>query len=244
MNKIKEKISDSVLSIEIMENGIQYKTSNSNKEIFKPWSGFKQVYESKNFTYFIFNDGQYLFLNNLINSKENILEFTTLVKEKIKLYQHKVPKSQIWLSFIPGIGLLFGLVIFIRGITDRNLKYFSIGILSLMATAVGWIIFGIFMDASEKNSGSNKFNTKNNLNQIVKELAYYKLKNGKFPDTLDSLKMQNNFLILIEIETNLNPFSDREIRDIYYENRDSTFVLRTLGADGKPFTEDDVLPDY
>ena len=51
------------------------------------------------------------------------------------------------------------------------------------------------MDVTGKNEGSDTYSNKNNLNQIVKELAYYKLKNGKFPDTLDSLKIQNNFIL-------------------------------------------------
>ncbi|MBA5628853.1 hypothetical protein [Moheibacter lacus] len=242
--KKKEKISDSVLSIEVVENGIQYKTLISDKDVFKPWSGFKQVYESKNFNYFIFNDGQYLFLNNFNNSKESIHEFTTLVKEKIKPFQHKISKGIIWSSFIPVLGLIFGFVIFIRGISERNLNYFSIGILSFVATVVGWIVFGIFMDATEKNSGSNKFSTKNNLNQIVKELAYYKLKNGEFPENLDSLRLQNQFLSIYETDFKMSPFSESKFREFYYENQDTTYILRAIGPDEKPFTEDDILPDY
>lgn len=243
LKKFEEKDEDFILNIRFLEDGIRFKRMGTEVETIKKWGEFKRFFQSKEFTNFHFTDGTYLFVKNESLIKDNE-EFVPIIQEKIKPFTSEMGKTLIWYSFIPLIGFIFGFLFFVRGIFDRHLKNFFIGILSFIFSVITFWCFTYFMDVTGKNTGSDTYKNKNNLNQIVKELAYYKLKNGKIPETLDSLKIQNNFLILVEVETYSNPFSDVEIRDIYYENRDSTFVLRTLGPDGKPFTEDDVLPDY
>ncbi|MGB6084265.1 hypothetical protein [Moheibacter sp.] len=243
LKRTETESADTVLNVEVLEKGILLQKINSDKKIQKTWTEIKNLIHRKEFTYLIFTDGTYLFIKNNSITNEN-KEFIPIIKEKIKPFRSEMGRTLIWYSFIPLIGFIFGIVFFARGIFDRHLKNFLIGILSFIFSGITFWCFLFFMDNTGKNTGSDTYRNKNNLNQIVKELAYYKLKNGKFPDTLDSLKIQTNFIILVEIETSLNPFSDLEIREIYYENRDSTFILRTLGPDGKPFTEDDILPDY
>lgn len=240
----KKEPKDIILNINILEKGINFNKVGSDEIIEKSWSQFKKISNSKNFIYFLFTDETYIFLNQNSDQNVEIESFTNIIKEKIKPFESKMGTHLVWLSFIPAIGLIFGFVFFLRGISERNLRYFLIGISSFIFTSIFWIAFMIFMDATGKSNQTNIFVTKNNLNILTKELAYYKLKNGKFPENLEELKSQNKFLIFHETNTSFNLFSESKIQYFYYQNQDSTYILRALGMDGKVFTDDDLIPDY
>ncbi len=240
----KKELNDIILNINILEKGINFNKVGSDEITEKYWSQFKKISNSKNFTYFLFTDETYIFLNNNSRNTAEIETFKNIIKEKIKPFESKMSTNLVWMSFIPIVGLIFGLVFFLRGISERNLRYFLISISSFIFTIIVWIGFAMYMDASGKSNQTNVFVTKNNLNILTKELAYYKLKNGKFPETLEELKSQNKFLIFHETNTSFNPFSESKIQYFYYQNQDSTYILRSLGLDGKIFTDDDLIPDY
>jgi hypothetical protein len=244
LKRTETESADTVLNVEVLEKGILLQMINSDKKIQKTWTEIKNLIHRKEFTYLIFTDGTYIFLSHSSNSKELINEFSTYIEKHRSPFVSKISTQLKWWSFIPFIGLVFGLIFFIRGLSERNFKYLGIAFTSLMISIVGWLAFAFYWDYSGKTSQQNLYATQQSLNTIVKELAYYKVKNGAYPESLDSLKKQNQFLIFSEHNMGFNPFSKSESRDFYYQRQDSTYILLAPGPDAIPLTEDDILPDY
>lgn len=240
LKRTETESADTVLNVEVLEKGILLQKINSDKKIQKTWTEIKNLIHRKEFTYLIFTDGTYIFLSHSSNSKELINDFSTFIEKHRSPFVSKISTQLKWWSFIPFIGLIFGLIFFIRGLSERNFRYLGIAFTSLMISIVGWLAFAFYWDYSQQNL----YATQQNLNTIVKELAYYKVKNGVYPESLDSLKKQNQFLIFSEYNMGFNPFSKSESRDFYYQKQDSTYILLAPGPDAIPLTEDDILPDY
>lgn len=57
LKKSVEKNRDSILNIDVSENEIRFKKIDSDEEIQKKWGEFKKIYQTKDFTYFLFTDG-------------------------------------------------------------------------------------------------------------------------------------------------------------------------------------------
>src|SRR5690606_28494178 len=113
------ELSDAALNMEILEEGIVYSRMNSEQKIKKAWTEIKKVVRRKEFTYLVFTDNTYIFLTNETKTEE----FIAQIKERIKPFESKISKNLMWTSFIPFLGLIFGFVFFLRGLTERNSKY-------------------------------------------------------------------------------------------------------------------------
>ena len=75
------------------------------------------------------------------------------------------------------------------------------------------------------------------MNSLIRDIEFYKLKNGFYPDSLTQL--ENDMLFLFDpIQTTQNGVN------IYYnfENLGDTYLLFSSGIDGVPHTADDIFP--
>jgi hypothetical protein len=81
----------------------------------------------------------------------------------------------------------------------------------------------------------NALITRDGLKTMSLALELYKREFGEYPDTLEELFEKKN----IE-DTGI--LEDAWGRHYYYEKISAHYVLFSTGKDGKPFTEDDILP--
>lgn len=152
------------------------------------------------------------------------------------------------LSFIPLIGVFFGLIAVIWGIIKNKSggkKIAFIGAGGILFTVVLYSALfyfgfvqrgGIYDKLRAKLSGAN-------ITSLVQSIEFYKTQNGQYPESLEVLQKslpKNSFVFIFDpADIKLGGSS----RHYYYELVDNDhYYLLGIGPDGKPFTEDDILP--
>ena len=89
------------------------------------------------------------------------------------------------------------------------------------------------------------------LNNLSNELVSYKLKNGVYPENLKSLERMNHSIVITDMfsknikgkfdEQNASK-TNKKSSNYFYKLEKDSFVLFSVGKDGKPFTKDDIFP--
>jgi len=152
------------------------------------------------------------------------------------------------LSFIPVIGVLFGIIAIIWGLVTKKLggkKLALIGTAGIAFTVVlysGLFYFGVMQRGGVYDDLRVKL-AESNLTQLVQAIEFYKTQNGKYPDSLKILKesLPTNSMVFVNDPTQIK--AKGELQYFYYELIDENhYYLLGVGQDGKPFTSDDILP--
>ncbi len=153
------------------------------------------------------------------------------------------------LSFIPLVGIPFGIVALIWGITTKKLggkKLALIGSLGIIFTVV--LYGGLFYFGFAKRGGVyDDLRTKlaqNSLNSVVQAVEFYRVQHGSYPESLKALQesLPKDSMVFFIDPTDVK-FSGTP-RYFYYERVGADhYYLRGVGPDGLPFTSDDILPE-
>lgn len=156
------------------------------------------------------------------------------------------------LSFIPLIGVVFGIISLIIGLI--NFKRFKL-IFILGASGIGFtiLLFSIIVIVIQKIEKSGKVDqmltqtTEMFLNNLSNELENYKCKYGSYPDSLEQIKQRNSLAVITDMysaktmkKTDIK--KHKRVGNFYYKVENDTFVLFSVGKDGIPFTKDDIFP--
>ncbi len=81
----------------------------------------------------------------------------------------------------------------------------------------------------------NAFVTRESFKTIILALELYKKEFGEYPKTLDELLRRKGI-------TDRSIIEDAWGREYYYVRLKNGYKIFSLGADGKPFTKDDIYP--
>ncbi len=152
------------------------------------------------------------------------------------------------LSYIPLIGILFGGIAIVWGLATRKSggrRLATIGTGGILFTlllysALFYFGFaqrgGVYDDLRSKLAAST-------LTSLVQAVEVYKLQNGRYPDSLETLRKslpKGSFVSVFDpTDVRLGGAS----RYFYYEVVDADhYYLLSVGPDGKPFTSDDIVP--
>ena len=148
-------------------------------------------------------------------------------------------------SFIPLIGIVFGIIAIIWGIARRAWQLVVLGVCGILFTVLAYgalFYFGMFQRGGIYDKlGAQLAVTM--LNDAVKDIEFYKLQHGRYPATLTEAepkdKMQMNHF--------MDPtFMQRGSKDTHFyyqvDPSGSFYFLRSVGPDGVPFTPDDIVP--
>jgi hypothetical protein len=154
------------------------------------------------------------------------------------------------LSYIPAIGVLFGIVTIMWGLITkrrggRKLASIGAGGICLSVVLYGGIFYfghvvrgGVYDDLRTKMA-------QNNLNAIVKDVEFYRLTRGQYPESLADLKRtlpkdSPDASRLIDPRA----FSAKKGDPyFYYKKMDADhYYLRGVASDGKPFSPDALVP--
>ena len=153
------------------------------------------------------------------------------------------------ISFIPLIGLLFGiaaLVLSILGWRKRGAKIValiaSLRMLCTVALYSALFYFGFVQRGGVYDELRQQL-TVNTLSALVSEVEFYRLQHGAYPESLEQLQESQPNKPIFIVDTSSTPFSAEPFRLFYYErSSDAHYYLRSVGNDGKAFTADDILP--
>jgi hypothetical protein len=155
------------------------------------------------------------------------------------------------LSFIPLVGIAFGLSAIAWGIAKwrhGGKKLAAVGLAGILFTIA---IYSYLLWQAEQLERKGEFYSarvqlaKYDLNELIRSIEYFKLQYGNYPQSLNELSAKLDGSISITDTTTMKffPPSRGNIRQYYYELDGEHYYLLSVGADGKPFTQDDILPD-
>ena len=164
------------------------------------------------------------------------------------------PFALAFLSFIPLFGLPFGIVTLFYGLVtpkDGRGKLIALSGAGI-ASSIGLFLFLGFMIASFIGDAvDNVANfherfveeifrieiNESDLNQLLMEVEFYKVRTGSYPDRLEDLEQAPGGTA--DLFAPVLP----DMKSIEYKlNSDGTYFLYGAGPDGKLLTEDDVEP--
>ena len=146
-----------------------------------------------------------------------------------------------WLGLIPLVGGFVGIGLIILGVFKyRDKKLIIIGTAALLFTvAIYSSLFYITAYSDTVGKGTAKISEKF-LNSLVKDIEYYKLKNGSYPDSLEQLRSNDDIVQIYDpILTRLPGAKDTKFN---YKKTGDTYILFSSGLDRIPNTKDDIYP--
>ena len=148
------------------------------------------------------------------------------------------------LSFVPLVGVPFGVVAIILGITRRTWSVVKMGAGGIAFTFIIYsslFYVGVFHRGGISDSLRADTAVKM-MNTLVKEIEFYKLQQGYYPQSTSKLSPGDSYTV----STMFDPTClERKSGQYFYYELDPSgkfYYLRSVGADGVPFTSDDLLP--
>jgi len=150
-------------------------------------------------------------------------------------------------SFIPLVGVVFGLIAIAWGIARRAWQLIVLGACGILFTVVIYgalFYFGFFFRGGMFDHLRSQLAV-GMLNDCVKEIEFYKIQHGHYPASLsdvDPKDTKTQFPKCIDPTiVDLNPNRDRHF---FYQldPSGSFYFLRSVGPDKIPFTSDDIVP--
>ena len=153
------------------------------------------------------------------------------------------------LSFIPLIGVPFGIAAIVWGIVSRKTGRLVVALFGAGGIAFTVVLYGGLFYFGFVQQGGIYDRMRGQLSQqqlysLVQAVEFYRLQYGSYPDTLKQLQATLPKQGLVAV---FDPASFRlgsMPSYFYYERVDADhYYLRSVGADGQPFTPDDILPD-
>lgn len=140
------------------------------------------------------------------------------------------------ICFIPLFGLIVGIVLVLLGLFHYKDKLLVlIGCLGVIFT-IGYYKY-TFPD-SERDKQFAKI-SQMQLNSLIKDIEYYKLQNGNYPDKLEQLQNSNSMVLIYDP---LQPKNGKSSKFNYILVGDR-YKLFSSGIDGIANTKDDIFPE-
>jgi len=152
-------------------------------------------------------------------------------------------------SFIPGIGIIFGIIAIIWGLVTKKLGGKKLAIIGACGIGFSIILYGSlfyfgFVQRGGVYDDLRVQLSKNTITSLVQAIEFYKTQNGQYPESLEALRksLPENSMVFVHDPTDVQ--MGGEPRYYHYELQDQDhYCLLGVGPDGQPYTNDDVLPN-
>ncbi|KAF2332352.1 hypothetical protein [Flavobacterium ginsenosidimutans] len=144
-----------------------------------------------------------------------------------------------FVGLIPNFGLISGAILIVQGFIRKDRKMKIIGFAGILVTPLFWY----FYLTSDFHKGHLIQFTNYRLNEVVKDLEFYKSKNDQYPDSLAQLKPQNKFFIDQEFFSDEFDFKKVKPARFYYKKERNNYILKSFGPDLILNTKDDIYPE-
>lgn len=151
-------------------------------------------------------------------------------------------------SFIPGLGILFGIASVVWGAVTKKEGGRTLLIMGASGIGLSMVLYSVlfyfaFVQRGGVYDGLRVQMAESSVTTLVQAIEFYKVQNGHYPDSLETLAKSLPRNTMVFVFDPSEPGFGRQPRYFYYELvDDSHYYLLGVGADGKPFTSDDVLP--
>ena len=146
-----------------------------------------------------------------------------------------------WLGLIPLVGGFVGIGLIILGVFKyRDRKLTIIGVADLFFTVAIYSSMFYYFSYSDAAGKGFAQTSQMFLNGVVKELEFYKLKNGSYPDSLEQLPRNQDIFSIYDPILSRRP-GTKETKFNYKKTGD-TYILFSSGLDRIPNTKDDIYP--
>ncbi len=152
------------------------------------------------------------------------------------------------LSYIPVIGIPFGVIAIIWGLVTKKLGGKKLALIGTGGISFSVILyFALFYFGFVQRGGiydelRGKL-AESTITSVVQAIEFYKIQNGKYPESLEVLhkSLPKDSMVFVFDPSDIRMRG--EPRYFYYELVDKNhYYLLGVGADGEPFTADDIVP--
>lgn len=230
----------------IEKDGIRSESPSTN--FLRKWESFALIKSNDEYISLILADNRFLLLPiSSFASDAEVTNFLGTIQSNISIgnsiinrlsMSAKKPKPPYLIGVLclfPLIGSVVGVMLILYGIFKYKNRWL---------TLIG--IFGIIFSISIYEAGNyvikhtDTFNKgfiqmdKNTLNILVKEVEFYKIQNGSYPDSLEQLKSNNLFDPLMSGSKNSQKFN--------YKRVGNKYSIFSSGLDQVTDTKDDIYP--
>jgi len=162
-------------------------------------------------------------------------------KENIRI--SKPPYLLGLLCLLPLIGAFVGIALILYGVFKyKDWRLVLVGSLGLIITIAVYSF--LFFDLKYGKSTAESFAkiSQKQLNNLVKQIEFFKLQNGKYPDSLEQLRT-NDVIVIIEDPLLTRKMDIKMKTTFQYQKIDKGYALFSVGIDGIPNTPDDIYPN-
>jgi len=239
----------------ISDEGIR--TQSEKHNLLRNWESVKGIKSNERFVYIVLADKKSILLPiRHFSSQVEVANFIGLVESHIietrsssksptplnytaasKAFSQKSKTPYLLgiLCIIPIFGAFVGLGLLIYGIFVYKEKWLTL--IGAGGIALSFLIFSLMKpDSKTMQRGLADVDTIQ-LNSLVKEIEFYKIQNGAYPDSLQQLDIKNSFT-----NTSDALLNGKKNNLFNYHKIGKKYTLFSSGIDQTPNTSDDIYP--
>lgn len=255
LRRINKQISQNPQSLEkrkltITEEGLMFEYP--EETLLRKWESFLFAKSGNDFLEIKLVDKTVLLIpKKAFASHADLTNFLGLVQNKI-IYERRSIKGTSTqdkerppyllglICLIPVFGAMAGIVFTILGLTRYKDKWLTlIGVSGILITLIIFLFLSNTMnDMSYTGEGARDL-SQTELTNMVRDIEYYKLLNGQYPDSLPQVFKKNDRVKMYD------PVQSVHLRKnitFNYEKVNDKYRLFSSGDDGIPDTQDDIYP--
>jgi hypothetical protein len=163
----------------------------------------------------------------------------------LKDAQKSNAKKYYWygiLTIIPIAGLVIGILLLRKGIIIKDRLLSLIGIFGVIITGLFFVGSLFFSFYSKLGQAKRVELAQYSLNEVMRDVEFYKVQFGYYPDSLQELKFVDNRVFIMDPLSQKEVFSKKLEYLRYKRINSSHYTLFSAGIDHIPHTSDDVYP--
>lgn len=236
----------------ITEDGLTSKDSST--ETTRNWPSIKSAAINKAGVYIKLIDRKFLLIGKSnFHSDVDAFNFLALLQQHIskangypnlilnvsgqRLNQGRPPYSLGWLGLIPLVGGIVGVALILYGLLkykDRKLVFIGLAGILFTVAVYGSLFYMTKFDFMRADFAKADIIV---LNSLIKDIEFYKIQNGDYPDRLEQLDVNG------AIVNYYDPLlSNPENNKFNYYRLGKHYTVFSSGIDEKPNTADDIYP--
>jgi hypothetical protein len=142
------------------------------------------------------------------------------------------------LGFVPLVGAFVGVALILYGLIKyHDRKLVLIGVACVLFTVFAYASLGIF---SRSEDFQKRFVSisKDELNGLVKNVEFYKVQHGQYPDSLEELTKEDKMIFIYDPVQKIHSKQP----NFRYKKSGDNYYLFSAGVDGMDNTSDDIYP--
>jgi hypothetical protein len=241
----------------VKDEGFEINSKRYNETQYFNWQSIKYTYSTFKYYLIVLHNEKIILINKTNSEPDNILPNIIGIIEQNKSikrnqkgnfnsnkHQNEIKNNTTlyWigcLGIIPNVGVIVGIILSIIGIVRKDFKLIFIGIVDILFTIIFWAILTQIRNSDFSKNGFSKIlteMTQRNLNDLVKQIEFFKTVNGKYPEKLKQIENKKSFIFTNEI------FETEKSEELYYKKENEKYILKSFGPDKKINTKDDIYP--